>query len=196
MRLSGQPCCSAASIIGSSLRCSRTTPPTTSRKNAASAGRYWSPSTSRPIQWLSNSARISLSAGAGDIHLIERLHGGEPRRAAAVGLAIVCCSRACGQDAFRRRLSATSASAARAASPPLSPPPDARARPGLRLVVDGEDAVADRHAARATEISISRARRFASTRSRNGWSRRGSRSRAQPRRRRASRPARRHRARS
>ena len=89
MRLSGQVLASASSISGSSLRCSRTTPPTTSRKNAASAGRYCSPSTSRPIQWLSNSARISFKPVDGDVHLVERLHRGEPRRAAPVGLALL-----------------------------------------------------------------------------------------------------------
>src|SRR5664280_2226041 len=60
MRLSGQPFASASSMMGSSLRCSRTTPVTMSRKNAASAGRYCAPSTARPSQWLSTSARISF----------------------------------------------------------------------------------------------------------------------------------------
>src|SRR5258708_7771708 len=65
-----------------------------------------------------------VQAGRGDIHLIERLHGGEPRSAAAVGLALLFRPRAAGHDcqpALRRRLSPTSATAARAASPPLSP---------------------------------------------------------------------------
>src|SRR4051794_15146056 len=60
MRFSGQPFDSASSINGSSFAWSRTTPDTTSRKNAASAGRYLSPSTSPPSQWLSNSAKMSL----------------------------------------------------------------------------------------------------------------------------------------
>src|SRR2546425_969213 len=47
-RFSGQPFASASSISGSSFAWSRTTPDTTSRKNAASAGRYLSPSTSPP----------------------------------------------------------------------------------------------------------------------------------------------------
>ena len=156
------PSASAASIIGSSLRWSRTTPPTTSRKNAASAGRYSSPSTSRPSQWLSNSARISFSGVAGDIHLVERLHGGKPRRAAAVGLASVvrCCRlRPCAYFLARWRLIAISASAARAASPPLSCSADAGPRPGLRLGVDGEDAVAAGQPVRDREVH-QRARRL------------------------------------
>src|SRR5262245_14826804 len=60
MRFSGQPFASASSTSGSSFVWSRTTPPTTSRKNAASAGRYLSPSTSLPSQWLSNSANTSF----------------------------------------------------------------------------------------------------------------------------------------
>src|SRR3954454_4719378 len=60
IRFSGQPFDSASSINGSSFAWSRTTPDTTSRKNAASAGRYLSPSTSPPSQWLSNSAKMSL----------------------------------------------------------------------------------------------------------------------------------------
>ena len=59
----------------------------------------------------------------------------------------------------RWRLIATSASAARAASPPLSCSVDARARPGLRLVVDGEDAVAARQPVRDREVD-QRARRL------------------------------------
>src|ERR1043166_6186438 len=62
---------------------------------------------------------------AGDVHLIERLHGRESRGAAPVGLALVFRAAAGG---FHRtgaapsvRLSCTMASATRAASPPLSP---------------------------------------------------------------------------
>src|SRR5262249_52198509 len=64
-----------------------------------------------------------VHAGAGDVHLVERLNGGEARRAAPVRLALVPgCGFAGhgGQPAARRRLSRTRASAARAASPPLS----------------------------------------------------------------------------
>src|SRR6202011_2188411 len=68
---------------------------------------------------------------AGDVHLIERLHGREPRGAAPVGLALVVGRRA---GVFPRtragpgvRWSRPMASAARAASPPL-PPPSGRAR--------------------------------------------------------------------
>ena len=50
MRLSGQAAASASSMRGSRARCASTTPETMSRKNAASAGRYCSPSTSRPSQ--------------------------------------------------------------------------------------------------------------------------------------------------
>ena len=60
---------------------------------------------------------------AGDIHLIERLHGGEPRRAAPVGLARPSSLRSATSSAPALAASAlepTSASAARAASPPLS----------------------------------------------------------------------------
>src|ERR1700710_521573 len=59
-RFSGQPFERAASIKGSSLAWSRTTPATTSLKKAAWAGRYFSPSPSPPSQWLSNSAKMSL----------------------------------------------------------------------------------------------------------------------------------------
>ena len=44
-----------------------------------------SPSTSPPSLWLSNWAKISFKIGAGDVHLIERLDGGEPRGTAPVG---------------------------------------------------------------------------------------------------------------
>ena len=66
-----------------------------------------------------------VQAGAGKVHLVERLHGGEPRRAALVGLARLPSLRvlrrrgSCHRPASRRLMS-TSASAARAASPPLS----------------------------------------------------------------------------
>src|SRR5215510_14904787 len=66
-----------------------------------------------------------VDRGRRHIHLIERLHGGEPRGAAPVGLADVAALRArhhCARDrADSRRLIRTMASAARAASPPLSP---------------------------------------------------------------------------
>src|SRR5262249_30972968 len=64
-----------------------------------------------------------VQAGTGDVHLIERLHGGEPGGAAPIGLAFVlgCLARHGGHPAASRRLRRTSASAARAASPPLSP---------------------------------------------------------------------------
>src|SRR5262249_39285982 len=63
---------------------------------------------------------------AGDVHLIERLHRREPRRAALVGLArLPLLGSGSGHrhhaGADRRRLMRTMASAACAASPPLSP---------------------------------------------------------------------------
>src|SRR5436190_22288370 len=62
-----------------------------------------------------------IQAGAGNIHLVERLHGREPRRAALVCLALVPVGRAHRRlPLARSRLMATMASAARAASPPLS----------------------------------------------------------------------------
>src|SRR5690242_7677962 len=77
-----------------------------------------------------------VDAGARDIHLVQRLHGGEPRRPAAVGFAVAALDAALGtilgtifgrfdlavghHCAFvRRRLIRSIASAARAASPPL-----------------------------------------------------------------------------
>src|SRR6185437_9411719 len=62
-----------------------------------------------------------VQAGTGQIHLIQRLYGGEPGGAALIGLARFFCLGAGGhQRVPRRRLSSMSASAARAASPPLS----------------------------------------------------------------------------
>src|SRR5690606_4880323 len=64
-------------------------------------------------------------AAAGDVHLVEGLHGGQPRRAALVGVARACRfvrSLLGGQGhAPRRSRSAIMVSAARAAKPPLSP---------------------------------------------------------------------------
>src|SRR5207302_2323144 len=66
--------------------------------------------------------------GAGDVHLIERLHGREPGRAAPIGFTRILVLAGGGvhrrhRGAARRRRSRTIASAARAASPPLSPSP-------------------------------------------------------------------------
>ena len=100
-----------------------------------------------------------VEAGAGDIHLIERLHRREPRRAAPVGLAHLRSGLGARpirlSPLARRRLSRTSASAARGGITAL-----VRLRPscarihGLRVGVDGQDAIADRHAAGA-RVSIS-----------------------------------------
>ena len=89
-----------------------------------------------------------VQAGAGDVHLVERLHGGEPRRAAPVGLALVFgAPDGPSPIGVSRRLSRTRASAALAAPPPLSPSSGRARAPGLRLGIDGEDAVADRQLA-------------------------------------------------
>src|SRR5690349_6621103 len=73
-----------------------------------------------------------VDAGARDIHLVERLHGGKPRGPAPVGFAVAALDAALGtilgrfglavghHCAFvKRRLMRSIASAARAASPPL-----------------------------------------------------------------------------
>src|SRR5262245_42623947 len=65
-----------------------------------------------------------VDAGTGNIHLVERLHSGEPGGAAPVGFLLRGFRRlvlALGHDQFfaRRRLMRSTASAARAASPPL-----------------------------------------------------------------------------
>src|SRR6185436_4736143 len=66
-----------------------------------------------------------VDAGAADIHLVQRLHRGEPCRAAPVGLLVrplggnrflLLCHH---QTRVSRRLMRSMASAARAASPPL-----------------------------------------------------------------------------
>src|SRR5205085_11687480 len=64
---------------------------------------------------------------AGDVHLVERLHGGKPRRTAAVRLALLARRAGGHRVALSLRLRRTNASAARAAPPPLSSPVD-RAR--------------------------------------------------------------------
>ena len=80
---------------------------------------------------------------AGDLHLIERLDGGEPRRGAVFG----------GHHGVpRRRFRPTSASAARAASPPLSPARGSARSMRLRLVFDGQNAIAERQLAGDREI--------------------------------------------
>ena len=66
---------------------------------------------------------MSLIPAPRDVHLVERLHGGEPRRAAAVGFLVGTFRwllAVCHHQAFvSRRLIRSIASAARAASPPL-----------------------------------------------------------------------------
>ena len=159
----------------------RSTPRTTSRKNAASAGRYCAPSTSRPSQWLSNSARMSFKPRR------RRYPSGRaparrqaaPRRAgwpcaprAAAARAIARPSRELALEPHQGQRGARRAAAfVRSVC--------ARARQRLRVGVDGEDAVADRQSQRDRDVH-QRARGLAARRCRSGWSRRGSRSRARP----------------
>ena len=162
MRLSGQPFASAASISGSSLRCSRPRRRPRRGNSAASAGRYCV-----ALDLAADPVALELRQDLvqrrrREIHLVERLHGGKPRRAAAVGAASLVRWCRFGHGVYflaRWRLSAISASAARAASPPLSCSVMPRARPGLRLGVDGEDAVAERQPALDREVD-QRARRL------------------------------------
>ena len=162
MRLSGQRSASAASINGSSARCSRTTPVTMSLEERLLGGQIL-----RALDLAADPVAFELGedfvqARAGEIHLVERLHGGKPRGAALVGLArlLVACGRVAGHhQPLRSRLSFAMTSAARAASAPLLPSsPPARAL-RLRFVLDGEDAVAERDA-RAATSSIKPARGF------------------------------------
>ena len=187
MRLSGQPFDSASSISGSSSALFADHARTRCRgRMLPRPGRYCAPSTSRPIQWLSNSARMSFKPVAGEVHLVERLHGREPGRAALVRLArilVVACGRAAGSSAPGQRVLERDhrQRGARGVAALSSPSILARASVRLRLVVDSENAVADRQAAPAPPDPSARAP-TRSPRSRNGGSRRGSRSRAQPRR--------------
>ena len=96
-----------------------------------------------------------VHAGAGDVHLVERLHRGEPRRAAPVRLARVLFASGALLAIYlpaRLCLSAIMASAARAAlAPLLRPGPEARAKacaslstvrmplPSGKLAVDAQD---------------------------------------------------------
>ena len=79
---------------------------------------------------------------AGDIHLIERLHGGEPSGRALRGLCHDCVSSNASLDAQDAQ------SAASTAPPPLFNSPTRARCPGLGVVLDGEDAVAEGNAAR------------------------------------------------
>ena len=95
-----------------------------------------------------------VQAGAGDIHLVERLHRGKPRRAAPVGLALVF-----GLAGFHARCSQFEN-----AREPEQGERCARgvaafvafvysgALPGLMLVVDGKNAVAERNPARDRQV--------------------------------------------
>ena len=134
--------------------CSRTTPPTMSRKNAASAGRYCVALDFAAEPMVFELGHDLVQAGAGEIHLVERLHGGEPRGAALVGLArlVVSVRRAIAQrfsepalerDQRQRRARGVAAFVLLF---------HARAGQGLRLVLDGDDAVADRQSARQRKL--------------------------------------------
>src|SRR3569833_1484231 len=157
MRFNGQPFDSASSISGSSFFWSRTTPETTSRKNAASAGRYVSPSTSLPSQWLSNSAKMSLMP-APPISIwysaCTAASRAAPRRFAFFSLGpagyLVLSAMALGPrqtafDAQHRDCGSRGIAA-------LVELAGARPRPGLVLIVDGEDAGAERQLSRNRKI--------------------------------------------
>src|SRR5476651_1529529 len=147
IRFSGQPFDSASSINGSSLAWSRTTPATTSLKNAASAGRYLSPSTSPPSQWLSNSAKMSLMpAPAISIwySACTAASRAAPRRLAFLSgvFLLSAIALALRQTAFyaqhrERRARGIAAFVQFARAGP---------RPGLFVGVDGDDAIAERNA--------------------------------------------------
>src|SRR3954452_12431011 len=160
MRFNGQPFDSASSIRGSSFAWSRTTPETTSRKNAASAGRYLSPSTSPPSQWLSNSARTSLMpAPAMSIwySACTAASRAAPRRLALrsvvrtgplTGLLLLSAMSASRQTAFDAQHGERGPRGIAA----LVHLGDAGSRPHPILVVDGQDAVAEGQAARHRKI--------------------------------------------
>src|SRR6201987_1439054 len=163
MRFKGQPFDSASSINGSSLAWSRTTPETTSRKKAASAGRYFSPSTSLPIQWLSNSAKTSLiPAPLMSIwySACTAASRAAPRRLAFFSGAFTACFlpsaisalRQAAFDAQHRQCSPRGIGA-------LVELADAGACPGLFLGIDGDDAIAEWKFASNCQIH-QRARRF------------------------------------
>ncbi len=87
MRLSGHDACSASSIIGSSdaLLAQH------AGDDIAEEGGFGR-EILRALDLAADPVALELGedfveAGAGDIHLIERLHGGKPRGAALVGLA-------------------------------------------------------------------------------------------------------------
>ena len=86
--------------------------------------------------------------GPAEVHLVKGLDGAEPRRpserpAARRRLAAFIAVSPSGRS---MRLKRIMASAASAAPPPLSISSIARPRPGLRLVLAGENAVADAQA--------------------------------------------------
>ena len=101
MRLSGQPRARASSISGSRLRCSRRTP-----DDHVAEERRFRRQILRAFDLAADPMTLELGedvvqAGARDIHLVERLHGGEPGGAAPVGLALVLRGRVAGHGSTR-----------------------------------------------------------------------------------------------
>ena len=84
---------------------------------------------------------------AAEVHLVERLHGREAGGAALVGRPAACGRRLVAARLIasspKRARSAIMASAASAAPPPLFCSATARPRPGLLVVLDRQDAVAE-----------------------------------------------------
>ena len=149
MRVRRQPSASCRSIIGSISRWRRTTP--LSRLAKCSGSRLRRRAVlgviAEPVvlELLDHRGKVGL----GQVHLVERLHGGEPGLAAREGRAPACASAFAGRahsrsSSTKTRSSAISARQARTASAPLpSRPPRARAK-RLGLGVDGQDGVAER----------------------------------------------------
>ncbi len=92
-----------------------------------------------------------VHAGAGEIHLIERLHRGEPGGAALVGLARFLGVVGHHRFPSRRLMRDQSKRGARGIAAFILLL-GAGARPGLRFAVDGDDAVADRDLARHRKL--------------------------------------------
>ena len=99
MRLSGQPFCSAASISGSSLALLAHHAADDVAEESRLGGKILI-ALDLAADPVALELREDLVKGrAGHVHLIERLHGREPRGAAAIGLALFGCS--CGHGVNR-----------------------------------------------------------------------------------------------
>ena len=185
------PSANAASMTGSSRRCSSTTP----LDDIAENRRPQPADIRRPRpRGRSSGSRIGASALAErrrrQIHLIERLHGGKTRRAPAVGAASLGRLSRFGHEVdfyflARWRLIAISASAARAASPPLSCSVMRARAQACSSVSTVRMPLPQRQAGAATGKSDQRARRLHRNDVEMEGLASGSRSRAQPRRHRA-----------